>query len=152
VASCVAVERRRLSKAIDSFTDLREGDLVVHLEHGIGRFGDWDILDRNASACAEHLEMEFFGGDADFVPTTKNRFDTEICGRSEVSSTIGQSRRFSLERQKKAAAEAVAELAKEMLEMQAITLLASRHCIWCGHALGNMNSSRLFLSARLPTK
>src|SRR5204862_2825297 len=30
--------RRRLGKAIDSFLDLREGDLVVHLAHGIGRY------------------------------------------------------------------------------------------------------------------
>ncbi len=30
--------RKRLGKAIDSFLDLREGDLIVHLSHGIGRF------------------------------------------------------------------------------------------------------------------
>ncbi len=38
--------RRRLGKAIDSFLDLREGDLVVHLSHGIGRYRGLQMLDK----------------------------------------------------------------------------------------------------------
>ena len=53
--------RRRLSKAIDSFLDLREGDLIVHLSHGIGRFRGLEMLDKDGQR-TEHLGLEFHGG------------------------------------------------------------------------------------------
>ena len=110
---------RRLSKAIDSFTDLREGDLVVHLEHGIGRFRGLDILDRNGQR-AEHLELEFFGGTRIYVPTTKIDLIQKYVGGAKSRPQLAKVGGSRWERQKQAAAEAVAELAKEMLEMQAI--------------------------------
>ena len=36
--------RRRQSRAIDSFLELRQGDLVVHLSHGIGRYRGLRLL------------------------------------------------------------------------------------------------------------
>src|SRR5262249_52440952 len=53
--------RRRLGKAIDSFLDLREGDLVVHLAHGIGRYRGLRLIDKQGQK-EEHLEIEFDGG------------------------------------------------------------------------------------------
>ena len=50
--------RRRLGKAIDSFLDLREGDLVVHLAHGIGRYRGMQLLDKDGRV-EEHLQIEF---------------------------------------------------------------------------------------------
>ena len=39
--------RRRIeSRAIDSFLELNEGDLVVHVVHGIARFRGMQMLDR----------------------------------------------------------------------------------------------------------
>ena len=44
------VPRRRLeSRAIDSFLDLAEGDLVVHLSHGIARYRGMQVLEKNAA-------------------------------------------------------------------------------------------------------
>ncbi|MBI2478646.1 MAG: transcription-repair coupling factor, partial [Planctomycetia bacterium] len=40
------VARRRLGKALDSFHDLRSGDLVVHLSHGIGRYRGIELIDK----------------------------------------------------------------------------------------------------------
>ncbi|MGC4001708.1 MAG: hypothetical protein QM811_00520 [Pirellulales bacterium] len=37
--------KRRLGRAIDSFLDLREGDYVVHLGHGIGRFRGLKLME-----------------------------------------------------------------------------------------------------------
>ena len=41
--------RRRLeSRAIDSFLDLAEGDLVVHVSHGIARYRGMQLLDKHS--------------------------------------------------------------------------------------------------------
>jgi transcription-repair coupling factor (superfamily II helicase) len=45
------VPRRRLeSRAIDSFLDLAEGDLVVHVSHGIARYRGMQMLTKNRPA------------------------------------------------------------------------------------------------------
>ncbi|MCS7046811.1 MAG: transcription-repair coupling factor, partial [Gemmataceae bacterium] len=52
------VPRRRLeARAIDSFLDLREDDLVVHLSHGIARFRGMELLEKNGLT-EEHLVLE----------------------------------------------------------------------------------------------
>ena len=45
--------RRQLeSRAIDSFLDLAEGDLVVHVSHGIARYRGMQVLDRTGERAA----------------------------------------------------------------------------------------------------
>ena len=47
-AGLPAAPRRRLeSRAIDSFLDLAEGDLVVHVSHGIARYRGMQVLEKN---------------------------------------------------------------------------------------------------------
>ena len=46
--------RRHLSRAIDSFLDLHEGDLVVHLSHGIARYRGMKLLEKSGQV-EEHL-------------------------------------------------------------------------------------------------
>ena len=45
---------------IDSFLELREGDLVVHVGHGIARYRGLKLLEKNGQV-EEHLELEFHG-------------------------------------------------------------------------------------------
>ncbi|RMF44586.1 MAG: hypothetical protein D6753_02230, partial [Planctomycetota bacterium] len=52
------VTKRTKSKPIDSFLDLRPGDLVVHLSHGIGVYRGTELLDKNGHK-SEHLVLEF---------------------------------------------------------------------------------------------
>ena len=63
-------KRRRLGKVIDSFLELREGDLVVHLSHGIGRYRGLKLLDKEGRI-EEHLKVEFHGGTKVYVPASK---------------------------------------------------------------------------------
>src|SRR6185437_5946370 len=62
--------RRRLGRAIDSFLELREGDLVVHVAHGIGRYRGLRLLEKDGRA-EEHLEIEYNGGTKIYVPAAK---------------------------------------------------------------------------------
>ena len=67
------VTRRRRpqaeSRAIDTFLDLRQGDLVVHLSHGIGRFRGMQVLEKEDQA-EEHLAIEFAGAVRILVPAS----------------------------------------------------------------------------------
>ena len=62
--------QRHLSKRIDSFLDLKPGELVVHLAHGIGRFRGMEVL-RRENQTEEHLVVEFAGGTKVYVPSTR---------------------------------------------------------------------------------
>ena len=62
--------RRRQARAIDSFLELREGDLVVHVAHGIGRYRGLRLLEKDDRA-EEHLELEYHGGTKIYVPAAR---------------------------------------------------------------------------------
>jgi transcription-repair coupling factor (superfamily II helicase) len=111
--------RRHLGKAIDSFLDLREGDLVVHLAHGIGRYRGLKLI-RKTDHVEEHLEIEFHGGTKLYVPGVKIGLVQKYVGGSKSTPTLAKIGGKTWLRQKAAAEEAVADLASEMLELQAM--------------------------------
>jgi transcription-repair coupling factor (superfamily II helicase) len=110
--------RRRLGKAIDSFLDLREGDLVVHLSHGIGRYRGLQMLDRDGQV-EEHLQLEFHGGTKVYVPATKIGLVQKYVGGARSRPQLARIGGKTWVRQKQAAEAAVADLAADMLELQA---------------------------------
>ena len=111
--------RRRLGKAIDSFLDLREGDLVVHLAHGIGRYRGLRLIEKQGQS-EEHLEIEFDGGTKIYVPAVKIDLVQKYVGGTKTRPTLAKIGGKSWLKQKKAAEDAVFDLAVEMLEMQAM--------------------------------
>src|SRR6185295_1856183 len=111
--------RRRLGKAIDSFLDLREGDLVVHLAHGIGRYRGLRLIEKHDQK-EEHLEIEFDGGTKIFVPAIKIDLVQKYVGGAKTRPTLAKVGGKTWLRQKKEAEGAVIDLAVEMLEMQAL--------------------------------
>jgi transcription-repair coupling factor (superfamily II helicase) len=110
--------RRKLGKAIDSFLDLREGDLVVHLAHGIGRYRGLKLLEK-AGLRTEHLELEFHGGTRIFVPATKIDLVQKYIGGTKTRPVLAHIGGKSWIKQKQATQEAITDMAAEMLEVQA---------------------------------
>ena len=55
-------------RAFQAFTELRPGDIVVHTDHGIGRFTGFDTK-TVADVTRDYLEVEYRDGDRVFVPT-----------------------------------------------------------------------------------
>src|SRR5262245_36449537 len=113
------LSRRRLGKAIDAFFDLREGDLVVHLAHGIGRYRGLRLIDKQGQK-EEHLEIEFDGGTKIFVPAIKIDLVQKYIGGTKSRPTLAKVGGKTWLRQKQEAEGAVIDLAVEMLEMQAL--------------------------------
>jgi transcription-repair coupling factor (superfamily II helicase) len=109
--------RRRLGRVIDSFLELRDGDYVVHLAHGIGRYRGLKLLEEQGGE--EHLEIEFHGGTKVFVPCSKIELVQKYVGGAKSRPTLARIGGQSWVRQKQAAEAAVNDLAADMLELQA---------------------------------
>ena len=110
--------RKKLGKAIDSFMDLREGDLVVHLSHGIGRFRGLKMLDKDGQR-TEHLELEFHGGTRMYVPASKIDLVQNYIGGSKTRPVLAKIGGKTWAKQKASVQNAIEDLASEMIELQA---------------------------------
>ncbi|HEX4128441.1 MAG TPA: transcription-repair coupling factor [Pirellulales bacterium] len=110
--------RRRLGRVIDSFLELREGDYVVHVSHGIGRYRGLRMLETEQHT-EEHLELEFDGGTRLYVPVSKIELVQKYVGGSKTRPTLAKIGGRSWGRAKDAAEAAVIDLASEMLDLQA---------------------------------
>ena len=110
---------RRFGKAIDTFLSLREGDLIVHLAHGIGRFRGLKMLDKDGQH-TEHLELEFYGGTRIFVPASKIDLVQKYVGGTKTRPVLAKIGGKAWIKQKQAAEQAVTDMAAEMLELQAV--------------------------------
>jgi len=110
--------RRHLGKAIDSFVDLREGDLIVHLSHGIGRYRGLEMIAKEGQV-EEHLAIEFRHNTKIYVPAAKIGLVQKYIGGSKTRPTLATIGGKAWSKQKKAAQSAVIDMAAEMLELQA---------------------------------
>ena len=114
-----AARKRRLeSRAIDSFLDLKEGDLIVHMSHGIGRFRGMQVLDREGGQ-EEHLVLEFRDGVKIFVPASLINLVQKYVGATKSSPTLSKIGGTAWANNKKKVAAAVADMASDMLRLQA---------------------------------
>ena len=110
--------RRRLGKAIDSFVDLREGDLVVHVTHGIGRYRGMKLLDKGGQV-EEHLVIEFQESTKLYVPASKIGLVQKYVGGAKGRPRLAKLGGRLWGRQKESVEKAVVDLAADMIELQA---------------------------------
>ncbi|HID21657.1 MAG TPA: transcription-repair coupling factor, partial [Planctomycetaceae bacterium] len=81
--------RRYESRAIDSFIDLRPGDLVVHVSHGIARYGGLKLIERSGQV-EEHLVLEFADGVLLYVPASKIGLVQKYVGTSKAAPALSK--------------------------------------------------------------
>ncbi|MBN2025098.1 MAG: transcription-repair coupling factor [Pirellulales bacterium] len=110
--------QRRLGRVIDSFLELREGDLVVHVSHGIARYRGMTLLEKNEQV-EEHLALEFDGGTKLYVPSSKIGLVQKYVGGTKSRPTLAKLGGSVWERRKAAVQKAVMDMAADMLELQA---------------------------------
>jgi len=110
--------RRWLGRTIDSFLDLREGNYVVHVSHGIARYRGLRLLEDKGQV-TEHLELEFAEGTRLYVPATRIELVQKYVGGTRARPRLAKLGGQTWQRQKRAAQQAVLDLASEMLELAA---------------------------------
>ncbi len=111
--------RKLESRAIDSFLDLAENDLVVHVSHGIGRFRGMQLLEDKGQA-EEHLVLEFAGGTKLYVPSSKIDLVQKYVGGSQTAPELSKLGGISWQHRKERVQAAVLDLAADMIELQAV--------------------------------
>ncbi|MGB2997906.1 MAG: transcription-repair coupling factor [Phycisphaerae bacterium] len=119
--------RRRIeTRAIDTWLDLKRGDLVVHIVHGIGRYLGMKTLKPGrgrggtGTQAEDHLVLEFRGGVKVYVPASQvdlvQKYIGGFKGKPRLSSVGGK----AWAEKKRRAAAAAEDLAAELLRLQAI--------------------------------
>ena len=115
--------RRQLGQVIDSFTELKTGDLVVHVAHGIGRFRGLEVIVKRNSIKGEqeeeHLKLEFADGAFLYVPVSKIAMVQKYVGGTKSRPVLAKLGGQLWNKHKKAVQDAVFDLAVEMIDLQA---------------------------------
>jgi transcription-repair coupling factor (superfamily II helicase) len=124
-------QRRRTLKPRDSapealFADLKQGDYVVHIEYGIGRYHGM-VRKSLAGLEREYIEIEYEAGDRLFVPIHHSDRVSRYLGsddRQPYMHRLGGSEWAAVRAR---AEKAVRDIARELLELYALRELAQGH-------------------------
>ena len=106
------------SRAIDSFLELVEGDLVVHLTKGIARYRGMQMLGEEHEQ-EENLVLEFRDNVKLFVPASLIHLVQRYVGGAKSTPNLSKIGSNSWENRKQQVSEALADLAADMVELQA---------------------------------
>jgi transcription-repair coupling factor (superfamily II helicase) len=113
------IRRVRAGRPIESLLDLREGDYVVHVAHGIGRFEGLRMLQRDGRS-EEYLAVKFAGETILHVPASRIHLVQKYIGSRQFRPALARLGSATWHRQKERVGEAVRDLAAEMLRIQAV--------------------------------
>ncbi|MGL4419170.1 MAG: transcription-repair coupling factor [Gemmataceae bacterium] len=128
-----APARRIESRAIDSFVELHEGDYVVHVAHGIARYRGMKMLEKGRmdgqgaeaeesleNAVEENLILEFREGVMLYIPASRIDLIQKYVGGSQTEPELSRLGSSSWLKKKDKVAEAVRDLAADMIQLQAV--------------------------------
>jgi transcription-repair coupling factor (superfamily II helicase) len=118
-ARAILPRRQIESRAIDSFLDLHEGDLIVHVSHGIARYRGMHLLEKHGQA-EEHLILEFREGTRIYVPASKIDLVQKYIGAGQAEPELSKLGGAGWQRKKDKVQAAVLDLASEMIELHAL--------------------------------
>jgi transcription-repair coupling factor (superfamily II helicase) len=118
------------------FTDLEDGDLVVHLQHGIGRYRGLQLMPagsgnrqsaiRNPQSDTECLVIEFAPADDGqeppklYVPVSEAHLVSKYVGAGKINPPLNQLGGTRWAKAKEYAEKAVRDVAAELLRIQAV--------------------------------
>ncbi len=116
-------QRRRTNKVIasrpvDSFLDLKTGDYVVHVAHGIARFMGMNQVTKDGKV-EEYLTLRFAENATLHVPAARINLIQKYVGGFQGHPTLSRLGSGAWEKQKAKVGEAVMDMAAELLEVQA---------------------------------
>ncbi len=111
------VDGRRVRR-IAAPVQLEVGDYVVHIEHGISRFGGTTIMSQE-NGQREYLILEYAGGDRLYVPTEQIDRVTKYIGTEDYKPSLSRLGTQDWERAKARVRKAVKDIARELLATSA---------------------------------
>lgn len=119
------LRRRRGARAQDpesvirSLAELHEGDPVVHIDHGVGRYCGLQFLDIGGQQ-GEFLTLEYQNGDKLYVPVLSLHLIGRFVGGSPAHAPLHRLGGEQWQKARKRAREKAYDVAAELLEMEAL--------------------------------
>ncbi|HIG10847.1 MAG TPA: transcription-repair coupling factor [Planctomycetes bacterium] len=120
------------TRAIQSFFELKVGDLVVHAVHGLARFHGLKRMERGAGT-EEHLHLMFAEDVSVFVPVARIDMVQRYIGSGAGSPALDKIGSTSFRKRKEKVQRALFDLAADLLEVHARRALKKRPA-WRGDA------------------
>ncbi len=105
------------TRAIGSFFDLKEGDLVVHAIHGVARFTGIQRVKREPGE-EDCLVLEFEGGTLLYLPSSRIDLVARYVGAGGAAPPLDRLGGTGFSRRKEAVRTALVDMATELLEVQ----------------------------------
>jgi transcription-repair coupling factor (superfamily II helicase) len=115
----------QLAQAAD-WTELQEGDFVVHVQHGIGKYLGLKSLDFNGTK-QEVLSIEYADEARLYVPIDQAHLVSKYVGAGKRQPPLHQLGGALWQRQKLSAERAIMDLAASLLEIQAARNILEGH-------------------------
>ncbi len=112
-----SVQRKEVDQALD-FTELVDGDLLVHLQHGICRFGNLGKIEQDGKV-EEAITVEFADGILLHVPLQESHLLSRYVGLKKAKPKLAKLGGKTWARTKEAAELAAIDLAADLLRLQA---------------------------------
>ncbi len=106
-----------LRKARDVMRDLREGDIVVHAEHGVARYGGVEV--REGGKREEVLVLHYAEGSKLFVPVAHTHMVTRYVGVGGKAPALSKLSEARWQKTRKNAEKSVEDFAARMLSVAA---------------------------------
>ncbi|MFW5732874.1 MAG: transcription-repair coupling factor [Planctomycetota bacterium] len=113
------MRRVRAGRPIESLLDLVDGDYVVHISHGIAKFEGLRPIERDGRT-EEYLRLRFADNAVLHVPSSQIGLVQRYIGSKHKRPALSKLGGKTWSRQKARVAEAVEDMAAEMLRIQAM--------------------------------
>ncbi len=133
----------RSAAFLSDFRDLKVGDLVVHVDHGVARYAGLG-RPKGGSLNRDFMILEFQGGDRLFVPTDRLDLVQKYSGVAGHQPALDRLGGLGWEKVKSRVRKSVESMAKELLE-----LYARRHAAQ-GHAFAADGAWQAELESAFP--
>jgi transcription-repair coupling factor len=103
---------------LSAFTDLAPGDLVVHVEHGIGRYGGLVTLTVDGQP-GDYLLLDYAEGDRLYLPVQRMGAISKYVGAGDGAGRLDRLGGTSWQRTKESVRAAVRQIAGDLLQLYA---------------------------------
>jgi transcription-repair coupling factor (superfamily II helicase) len=128
---------------IRDITELKIGDPVVHIDHGVGRYLGLQLITAGETA-AEYLTLEYHGGAKLYVPVTHLQLIGRYTGADVQHAPLHKLGSGQWEKVKRKAREKIQDVAAELLNIYA------RRAATTGFAFAPPNQDYLAFAAAFP--
>lgn len=118
------IKRSRVSKLISSIEDFREGDYLVHIEHGIGKF--LGIKRSNIEGHeGDFISIEYLGGDKLSVPLERIDYVQKYHAPEHVRPKMDKLGGKTWQKTKQRVRKKIKDMAKQLLKIYASRMAAA---------------------------